>query len=69
MRSCQGSRKRKLVVLDVLQVVRLEHRGRWERQGVGSQARRAWWAMEMSLDFIPSAIGNHWMGLSKVIYE
>ena len=56
-------------MLDVLQVVRLEHRGRWERQGVGSRARRAWWAMEMSLDFIPSAIGNHWMGLSKVIYE
>lgn len=52
----------------MLQVVRLEHRGRWET-GVGSRAGRAWWAMEMSLGFIPSAMGNRWMGLSKVIYE
>lgn len=35
------SKKRRLGVLNVLQVVRLEYRRRWERQGVGSRARRA----------------------------
>lgn len=69
MRSRQGSRKRRLAVPDVLQVVRLEHRGSWERQRGRGQSKVVWWAMEMSLHFIPNVVRSHWMGLSKVIYE